>query len=236
MLELVPSGYLRSCVYGERFGSDSPRDDHKVQPLEGTEVVELTPFSEGEVLGIMKALGASSAPGPDGITVSVIVEWGVNVVRPIVNSSLWTGKIPDQLRLNRTTLIPKKVKPEGVNDYRPLTIGQMMNRILKLIQGSALKAEQKLHMIRRILLPAQMHTLRLSRRVFLREVRKLDREVRKAVRGTLHIPPGTPTAFFYKRTRGGLAIPHVTPIVGITRLKRYLPLQANEDRLVASYA
>ena len=476
-------------VYGERFGSDSPRDDHQFHPIEDSEVVDLKPFSEGEVIGVMKALGVDTAPGPDGVTVSMIVDWGVNVVVPIVNSFLWTGRIPDQLRLNRTTLIPKKAKPESVNDYRPLSIGQFMNRIytklltkrlmakvklhprqkafmpvdgcsehvfvvgealeqcrkqrkecnlvfldlakafdmvshcsiqramarfgvgpgfaaivkdlytgvstvirgaqgptdeismtrgvkqgcplspilfnmvmdelmgilgtrhelkpredlvgfnvlafaddlvlasgtvhgmnwlltrvrdfftdrsmkvnaakshtirlaaapgtrtvkvvdgstfsygdepiqnrkitetvkylglsfspkglknheigeakrdLKLIQDAALKPEQKLDMIRRVLVPTQMHSLRLSRRVFLRVVRKLDREVRKTVRGTLHLPPGTPLAFFYmKACDGGLAIPHVTPIVGFARLKRQLALMANEDGLVASYA
>jgi hypothetical protein len=49
----------------------------------------------------------------------------------------------------------------------PRTIPLPERTDLKLIQRAALKPEQKLDLIRRILLPAQMHTLRLSRRVLL---------------------------------------------------------------------
>ena len=59
-----------------------------------------------------------------GITVPMLVGWGWggggDVVRPIVNLFLRTGKIPDQFRVNRTTVIPKKAEPESANDYRPI--------------------------------------------------------------------------------------------------------------------
>ena len=57
---------------------------------------------------------------------------------------------------------------------------------LRLIQGAALKPEQMLDVIWRTQFPTQMHVLRLSQSVFLRELSRLDREVRRAARG---IPP-----------------------------------------------
>ena len=134
-----------SRVYGERFGSESPTDDHEVQVADGNNgAVDLSPFSEDEVRVVLKCLGATSASGPDGVTVPMVISWGVNVVRPIVNSFLWRGEIPEQLRLNRTTLIPKKVKPEGISDYRPITIGQMLNRIYAKLLTKRLTASVKL--------------------------------------------------------------------------------------------
>ncbi|KAF0294999.1 hypothetical protein FJT64_007411 [Amphibalanus amphitrite] len=91
-------------VYGERFGADSPQDNHAYRP-KGTGAVELVDFTEGHVLRAIKGLSLDSASGPDNITGKMIAGWGVDVVRPILNSFLWTGKIPDQLRVNRTTLI-----------------------------------------------------------------------------------------------------------------------------------
>ena len=108
--------------------SGTPQDMHAFQPKAGAEVVELIPFSEGQVLDVMKGIKLDSAAGPDLVTRKMIFEWGVNVLRPIVNSFLRLGKIPDSLRINRTTLIPKKADPESVNDYRPVTIGSLVNR------------------------------------------------------------------------------------------------------------
>ena len=485
----LPATAEISRVYGERFGSISPPDDHPFTTKADAREVGLDPFSEGEVRQVLKGLGASSAPGPDGVTVPMVVEWGVNVIRPIVNAYLHSGTIPDSLRLNRTTLIPKTAEPEGINDYRPLTIGAMLNRLyaklltrrltstvqldtrqkafvpvdgcsehlfvvgeaieqcrkgrrecnlvfldlakafdmvshasiqralrrfgvgerfqqivndlytgvrtviagnegptepimmsrgvkqgcplspvlfnmtmdelmedvlggrhalkprtelegfnalafaddlvlasgtahgtawllartreffeqrsmtvnaakshvirmapapgtrtlkvvegttytyggeplqnrgitdvvkylglrltpigtpnfktdgavkdLYLIRGAALKPAQKLDMIRRILLPAHMHTMRLCR-TSDQALRKLDGELRKVARGILHLPPGTPKAFFTLKAKdGGLALPSIRDSVGETRLKRISSLRASKDGLVSSYA
>jgi hypothetical protein len=75
----------------------------------------------------------------------MMIDWGVNVIRPIVNSFLWTGRIPDSLRVNRTTLIPKKAEPESINDYRPLTIGQTLNRLYAKLLTKRLSAKVKLN-------------------------------------------------------------------------------------------
>ena len=91
-------------------------------------------------------------------------------------------------------------------------------------------------MIRRILLPAHMHAMRLCR-TSDQALRRLDGEMRKVVRGILHLPPSTPTAFFTVRTKdGGLALPNVRASVGETRLKRIGSLRASKDGLVSSYA
>ena len=48
-------------------------------------------------------------------------------------------------------------------------------------------------------------------------------EVRKAVRGILHLPPGTPPAWYYMRASdGGIAMPSVTQCMGFARLRRLL--------------
>ena len=92
----------------------------------------------------MKSLALSSAAGPDNITVRMVVEWGVNVVRPIINSFLHVRKIPDGLRRNRTTMIPKVAEPQNVNDYRPITIWSRMNRLYARLLGGRLKARVNL--------------------------------------------------------------------------------------------
>ena len=149
----LPDTAEAARVYGERFGSESPQDNHPFEPKAGSMAVELTPFSEGEVLNVIKGLGAASAPGPDGVKTSMIVDWGVQVIRPIVSSFLWTGKTPDLLRVNRTTLIPKKAEPAGINDYRPITIGQMMNRIYTKLLTQRLSAKVHLNSRQKAFVP-----------------------------------------------------------------------------------
>ena len=141
-------------VYGERFGTESPQDNHAFEPkVPGSEAVNLDPFSEDEVRQVLKGLGAASAPGPDGIKVPMLVGWGVNVIRPIVNSFLWTGRIPDQLRVNRTTLIPKKAEPVSLNDYRPITIGQLLNRLYAKLLNRRLMSRVSLNPRQKAFMP-----------------------------------------------------------------------------------
>ena len=131
-------------IYGERFGSESPHDNQAYQSKADSKAVDLGPFTEDEVLGIIKGLNRESAPGPDCVTGKMIVGWGVNVIRPIVNSFLYAGKIPDQLRINRTTLIPKVPEPASVNDYRPITIGSLIHRVYAKLLTKRLNAQVEL--------------------------------------------------------------------------------------------
>ena len=160
---------------------------------------------------------------------------GTRTVKVVEGSTFSYGGTPIMNRsINETVkYLGLALSPKGPTNFKR----DKAVTDLKLIREAALKPEQKLDLIRRILLPAQMHTLRLSRRVLLRELDQLDRIVRRTVRGILHLPPGTPKAFFYmKSVDGGLALPEVTSTVGYTRLKRFVRLKANGDPLVAKYA
>ena len=106
----------------------------------GSKAVDFGSFTEDEVLDIIKGLNRESAPGQNCVTGKMIFGWCVNVVRPFVNYFLFARKIPDQLRINRTTLILKVPEPASVNKYRPITIGSLLHRVYAKLLTKRLNA------------------------------------------------------------------------------------------------
>ncbi|KAJ3605135.1 hypothetical protein NHX12_027185 [Muraenolepis orangiensis] len=96
------------------------------------------PISEKEVILARKLIKNDSAPGPDGVVKTDLIKWDPSgkLLAWIFNGFMVNQKIPDILKSNRTTLIPKDKEAEALKDvtnWRPITIGPMVLRLFSAI-------------------------------------------------------------------------------------------------------
>ena len=95
------------------------------------------PISLAEVLRARQDSKSDSAAGPDGVNKVSLVKWDPTGVKL---AGMFTGflvrkTIPDSLKGNRTTLIPKTTDElaRTVSNWRPITIGPMVLRLFSSI-------------------------------------------------------------------------------------------------------
>lgn len=98
----------------------------------------------------------------------------------------------------------------------------------------ALKPQQKLYILRTILIPSFYHVLSLAE-FAPKKWRDYDRQVRHFVRSVLHLPNDTPMGFFHASQKsGGLAVPSFVTQVGRLRSDRLKKLFESEDPVIKS--
>ena len=106
--------------------------------------------------------------------------------------------------------------------------GLKIENQLTELRKAPLKPHQRMAILRDHVLPGAQHTLVLGdmRRATLR---RLDQVIRSAVRGYLHLPKDTPSAFIHAHpTDGGLGIAELRYLVPLRRTKRLEALRESE--------
>ena len=103
-----------------------------IQKCQGLEEISI-PFTKGEIDNVIKIIPADRALGPDGFNgLFLKVCW--DIIKEDFYSlceDFWKGTINLQyLNTSLITLIPKKLTPESVNDFRPISL---LNCVLKVI-------------------------------------------------------------------------------------------------------
>lgn len=111
------------------FEHPSKADDRKPVKVGPTVWECMAPITAGEVKAATKRM-KDGAPGPDGLT-----REQVRAIRPealAVRFNLWllAGHQPRQLRRGTTVLIPKGNDAKKPEDHRPITLGNMIGRLL----------------------------------------------------------------------------------------------------------
>uniref|UniRef100_A0A2N9G219 Uncharacterized protein n=1 Tax=Fagus sylvatica TaxID=28930 RepID=A0A2N9G219_FAGSY len=127
------------------------------QPLEDTEVVldsiqpcvtqemnqSLTcPFTEEEVLIAMKQMGPLKAPGPDGMPPIFYQSYWHVVGKDITAAVLYclqSGTLLPALNHTFVTLIPKTKSPETVTEYRPISLCNVLYKLISKVLANRLK-------------------------------------------------------------------------------------------------
>ncbi|GLV40876.1 hypothetical protein CBL_08450 [Carabus blaptoides fortunei] len=89
-------------------------------------------------LGVEVQNTKKSAPGVDHITKTQVSKLDLNLLTILFNAILYAGVIPDMLRKCRTTLIPKGGDLTQITNWRPITIGSCILRILNKIIAARL--------------------------------------------------------------------------------------------------
>jgi hypothetical protein len=99
-------------------------------------------FTELDVTTAMKQMAPLKAPGPDGMPpIFYQSYWHVvgEDVTAAVLSCLNSGKIPASLNHSYVTLIPKTKSPEKVTEYRPISLCNVVYKLISKVLANRLK-------------------------------------------------------------------------------------------------
>jgi hypothetical protein len=102
----------------------------------------LKPFSREEVQVALNQMAPLKAPGPDGFTAGFYQKnWGLigeDVCRAILGS-LNSGIMPSFLNSTNIALIPKINSPASVSDFRPISLCNVMYKLISKVLANRLK-------------------------------------------------------------------------------------------------
>ncbi len=100
------------------------------------------PYTATEVETALRQMAPLTAPGPDGLPpVFYQNHWhliGEDVVRGVL-SSLNSGKLVRSINHTNITLIPKVKNPEKVSEYRPISLCNVLYKIISKVIANRLK-------------------------------------------------------------------------------------------------
>ena len=96
----------------------------------------MRPTDEGEIDKIIKKLGNKKSPGHDNIK-SDLIKMVVNEIcyplKIIINQSLSTGTVPNDMKIAKVVPIYKKDSPQQFGNYRPVSVLPTFSKILERI-------------------------------------------------------------------------------------------------------
>jgi hypothetical protein len=124
-------------TYKNRLGTSSHPPmlfdlESLIQPTAGLEELSV-PFTTQEIDAVIKNMPADKAPGPDGFNGQFLKSCWHIIKEDIYKLyfQFYEGKLNlESINMGHITLIPKIQSPEGVNDFRPITL---LNCVLKIL-------------------------------------------------------------------------------------------------------
>ncbi|XP_060959435.1 uncharacterized protein LOC133030647 [Cannabis sativa] len=126
-------------VMGPLESLDHLISDH-LSPLEQAEL-EVTP-SQDEIRKTLFAMGPMKAPGPDGMSVLFFKHYW-NVVGKdfcdAVDDFFQTGNLHKGFNVTNVTLIPKLVNPKLVSQFRPISLCNVIYKVISKIIANRIK-------------------------------------------------------------------------------------------------
>ncbi len=118
--------------------------DTRPEPLTPPRWGLADPISVGDCTDVLKGMSISSA-GPDRISIDNLRKSNRKLTTAMLNGVLFFGKMPDNFRESRTTLIPKTKEPATPGDYRPISVSSMVCRLFHGIINRRVSREYPLH-------------------------------------------------------------------------------------------
>ena len=92
------------------------------------------PIVPSEILDVVSNMKNNTSSGIDDISICVVKKVISIICRPlcqIFNISLSTGVVPKQMKIARVTPIHKQGKKDNVNNYRPISVLALFDKILE---------------------------------------------------------------------------------------------------------
>ena len=102
----------------------------------------LKPFVEAEVQLALKQMDANTAPGSDGLSPLFYKQFWGKIgweVTEVVLSVLNIGTIPSNLNHTFITLIPKIQSPRKVSENRPISLSNVLYKLIAKVLANRLK-------------------------------------------------------------------------------------------------
>lgn len=110
-------------------------------PPQSNDFTDSIPIKE-EIWETLKGMKRNASPGPDGFNVEFYLatwEWIGDDVHAIINNFFHTGILPPQSNKTHISLIPKKLISQVPADYRPLSLCNVIYKIITKCLENRLK-------------------------------------------------------------------------------------------------
>ena len=102
----------------------------------------ISPITATEVQKIIDSLGIKTARGPNNIPNLLLkstAKFFINLITNTFNSVfLGDEKFPDEFKISKIVLIPKKSSPSNIRNWRPISIGNSIYKIYTKLIGRRL--------------------------------------------------------------------------------------------------
>ncbi|GJT41078.1 reverse transcriptase [Tanacetum coccineum] len=139
---------LVAHYFNDLFSTSSPQDCDSVvkdidRSLTETDITSLEKqVTTTEVYEALMQMAPTKAPGPDGMPALFFQKFWVSVGPTIVNmvsSFFESGVLPPNINKTLITLIPKVSKPESLKDLRPISLCNVLYKIISKVLVNRIK-------------------------------------------------------------------------------------------------
>jgi hypothetical protein len=114
-----------------------------LSPADNIGIVQ--PITLDDLEFVIKRTKKDTAPGPDGVTLQKIKPSAHHLLVDKMNVWLLAGEVPAVFNEARTVLIPKKGDLNQIRNWRPLSIGHLLNRFFCKILAQRLGGAVSTH-------------------------------------------------------------------------------------------
>jgi hypothetical protein len=131
--------YFRS-IFASQTGQ---QEGHRIQttPPQSNDFTDSIPTKE-EIWDTLKGMKRNASPGPDGFNVEFYLatwDWIGDDVHAIINNFFINGVLPPQSNKTHIALIPKKLISQVPADYRPISLCNVIYKIITKCLANRLK-------------------------------------------------------------------------------------------------
>lgn len=129
--------------FGEQFERPSIDDYEPFKVIDGKAASACAlhgMISQAECELHAKSFKKGSASGNDGFTTDNLKSTPISLLTILMNLFMLAGDVPQNLKVNRTTLLAKKPNP-GPTEWRPITVSSVLYRLFSKIITRRLTAE-----------------------------------------------------------------------------------------------
>ena len=134
---LYESDQDKTELFNNYFIAQSTINDDNIFPPdinEGDYSLGDIHISETDVSDVLRLLNTSKASGPDQINPTLLKEASAQLCKPLsklFNNSLTSGKFPESWKEANVTPIYKKDDPSLVNNYRPISLLNILGKVME---------------------------------------------------------------------------------------------------------
>ena len=134
---LYESDQDKTELFNNYFVAQSTINDDNISPPdinEGDYSLGDIHISETDVSDVLRLLNTSKASGPDQINPTLLKEASAQLCKPLsklFSNSLTSGKFPESWKEANVTPIYKKDDPSLVNNYRPISLLNILGKVME---------------------------------------------------------------------------------------------------------